>query len=463
MTVTATPYLFVAGTQIANTAIPGGLVGIGSLRLTWGRAGLLDQPTPATVAATVLDLTPGATFARRTDLKGQELRIEWFSSTEGHGVMFRGRVTDVAVRPRRAGGFVVELSGSSKEVDAANYTVPEGTTWPAETMSARLARIVALAPGLFGGGVQLPTVAAVGLVSTVAPGVEFANYPAAPADVGGADMLSLLHDLWRSLYPLPLIYDPAEDALTYIRSRRHYVDTGAGGALVGQLVRGPSGRYVAAPFATLPLALDAGVVEFDAPLSQPMETALTRVEVAFTDPGTGAQATTTTGTALYAAEATIGRRTLSVASLLRDGPLANQLANAWAQAMDEAALPALVDPIVYRPDTTGGFADDTTVEVLLAGRERPAEVFLGRSWLTRLGVRPVVGVCGGVTTFAAGAWEFALNTAPITVDKPLRRPVVADDHPPAVTLADLDRSVAVGDLRHVQIAAGRTYFTQPWS
>lgn len=469
MSIDPAPFLSVGDVSVSTVppGAAGGLTGVDSLRVTWGRSSLLDQPTPATCALTVLDTTDGATFARRTDLKGREVQVGYGlgvneSGEPQVGYTFRGRVTDVAARPRRAGGFLVSLSASSKEVDAANYTAAEGTTWPQETMGARLARIVGLLPaGLFAGGVQLPTRAAVGLPAAA---IDFADYPVAPADVGGQDVLSLLRGLWRSTFPLPLIYNPAEDALTFIRSRRHYVDATAHGSVVGQLLADPNrgGRYVPAPFATLGLSLDAAEVEFTGALSQPLEAAATRVEVTYWNPAATDRATTTAAVPGAPAEATSGRRTLAVESLLAAADLAAELAGHWATIAAEAAQPALHDPIVYRP--RGGFADDTAAGVLLAGRERPAELFVGRSWLTRLGARPVLALLGGTITYSGGEWELSLHTAPVTVDGPTAAPLTAATiaATAAVTLADLDPSLSVGDLAHVQIGAGRTYSTQPW-
>lgn len=471
MSVNPTPFITV-GDAAVGTAAPssgGGLTGINELRVTWGRASILDQPTPARCTVTVLDTTPGATFARRTDLRGREVQAGYVtvnaSGDPTATLNFRGRVTDTAARPRRSGGFYVDVTCSSKEVDAANYTAPEGTSWPAETMGARLARIVALLPaGLFAGGVQLPTRAAVGLDST--SGLDFADYPVAAADVGGQDALSLLQSLWRSTFPVPLVYDPTTDGLAFIRSRRHYVDTTAGGSIVGQLIASPAraGRYVAAPYTSLSVPLDAGRVEFDGPLAQPMESSATRVEVAYTLPGTTTRATAGVVVPGSPAETTSGRRTLSVDSILADAGWAAQLAQQWTFVAAQQAMPALHDPITYRPGRDGGFADDAAAGALLAGQERPAELFLGGSWLTLLGARPVVSVIGGTITYAGGEWALSLNTAPVTVDTPTARPLTPATAAAsaAVTLADIDRSVSVGDLEHVQIGAGFTYSTQPW-
>lgn len=473
MTVHPVPTLTVAGVSVATGPAADGsappLRAIDKLRVPWGRRSLLDQPTPATCTVSVLDTSTGATFARRTDLKGQPVVIGWTVPGGSSGVTFRGRVTDVAVLPRSAGkpGFRVTLSCSSREVDAANYTAPEGTSWPAETMSARLARIVALLPaGYFPGGIQMPDRNSVGLTDVADPTKDFADYPAAAASVGGQDVLSLLRELWRSLYPVPLLYDPDTDGLLFIRSRLHAFDGNVGGTIVGQLVPSPAagGRYVVTPYTYLSLSLDSQLVPLAGPLSQPLEAGLTRVEVKYTNPTTGQAATAAASVTGAPAETVSGRRTLSVDSILADAGLAGQLAAQWARIAGQVALPALADPITYRPTKSGGFADENAAAVLLAGRERPAEVYLGRSWVTRLGVRPLFGLIGGVITYAGGEWELQCQTAPVTVDAPLATPIhngtAAANR--IIKVTDIDRSVAVEDLRHVHIGAGYSYSTQPW-
>lgn len=469
MSVTAVPYLTVAGLSIAAgpDVVPGmaaGLVAIDKLRLTWGRSTLLDQPTPATLALSVLDTSSAGTLARRADLKGQPVEVGYTSSTGTAAAMFRGRVTDVVVRPRTAGrpGYLVTLACSSKEVDAANYTAPEGASWPAESMAARLARIVALMPdGLFAGGITMPDRASVGLTDVADPSLDFPDYPAAAADVGGQDALSLLRGLWRSLFPVPLLYDPASDGLLFIRSRQHSFDGTAGGSIVGQLVpdadRG--GRYVLKPYTYLSLFLDSADVPV-APLSQRLEQALTRVEVKYDAAG---QAATAASLVNGTSEAATGRRTLSVDSILADAGLAQQLAGQWARVAAQVAQPALQDPLTYRPGAAG-FADDTAAAVLLAGRERPAELYLGRAWVTELGSRPLYGVIGGTITYAGGEWELQLQPAPVVVDGPaaasIHNGTAAANR--TILVRDIDRSVSVGDMRYAHIGAGYTYSTQPW-
>lgn len=468
MSVQAVPTLSVAGVPIATGPVAGAapdVVAIDKLGVTWGRKTLLDSPTPSTSSLTVRDVSPRATFARRTDLKGAAVVVGWSTGTDA-GTSFRGRVTDVEVLPRGAGrpGFTVRLVCSSKEVDAANYTAPEGTAWPAETASVRLGRIRDLMPfGLYAGGIELPNRAAVGLVDVADPGLDFDGYPVGPADVGGKDALSLLRELWRSLSPAPLIYDPAADSLAFIRSRTHQYDQNAGGTLVGRLVA-VNGKLRVQPYAALQTTLDAALVPLTGPLAQRLESTLTRVEVKWWDTAAAKQATASYAIVTAAAELAAGRRVLSVDSILADSALAAQLAGQWSRLASQAGEPTLAEPMLYRSARAGGFADDTAAGILLAGRERPAEIYVGRSWVTRVGQRPLYGIVGGSIAYAGGEWELQLQPAPVLVNDPIAKAITANGaaNSAAVKLSDVHDSVSVGDLKHVNIGAGFNAETQPW-
>lgn len=462
MTVTAAPTLLVDGQSIdvADPAAP--VVAIDSLSIPWGRSSILGQTTPATAALKILDRSPGATLARRTDLKGRPVLAGWSTSTGQTGTNFRGRITDIDVTPWSGGGFLVALACSSKEVDAANYTAPEGTAWPAETFSARLARIVGLLPaGLFAGGVTMPTRTDVGITDPADPTKDLGDYPAMPATVGGRTALELLRELWASLSPLPLIYDPATDGLTFVASRRHAYNPTVGAAVGGRLVPGGAG-YIVAPILSTGVPLDAQLLPYAGALSQPLETSVTRVEVNYTPSG-GQAATTAAGTALAAQEATIGRRTMSVQTIHSDAGNAAQLANLWASTCDvEGVLPRL-SAFGYDSDRAGGFASAAAAGVLLAGRETTAELFVARSWLPSLGRRPLLGIIGGSIVYAAGKWSLQLRPAPVGFTystKPL--PIAYASSPAAAArLVDIDPSVTLGDLAFVEVGAGYTVTTQP--
>lgn len=467
MTVTAVPIVTIAGEAIPAGKVGGvqpAVVAVGSLKVTWGRKTLLTHPTPATASVTVLDTTPTGTYARRTDLKGKVVLISWSTGTSS-GTSFRGRVTDVEAVPRAGRrGFLVTITASSKEVDAANWTAPEGTTWPAETALARLNRIKALMPStLFAGGIELPNRAAVGLVDVVDPTLDFDGYPVGAGDVGGRDCLSLLRVLWQSLAPVPLVYDPAADSLSFIRSRIRQNYQPAGGSIVGRLVL-IDGKWRTTPITSLGTSIDAALVPLAGPLAQPLESMLTRVHVKWWNPATQKEAEGGAFIGGAPAETEAGRRALSVESIIANIDLATQLVAQWVALAAQVGEPNLTDPITYRSSKVGGFLDDTAAAILLAGRERPAEVFIGGSWVTRLGKRPLFGIIGGSIGYKAGEWELQLQPAPVRVDNPTAKPVTANSsaNSAAIKLRDIHDSVTVGDLEYVHIGAGYTIDTQPW-
>jgi hypothetical protein len=462
MTVQASPTLTVDGTTIPATRPAGGtLVGVDTLRIGWGRDSMLSRPTPATADLTVRDTSLDASFARRTDLIGRPVLLGWSATPDvpgqpaTTGINFRGRITDVVATPRRAGGFDVALSCSSKEVDAANYTVPAGTVWPAETFADRLARIVGVLPlGFFAGGVAMPD------APTIPDG-----WPAAQQDVSGADALALIRQFYDSVGPQPAQYDPDGDRITWA-PRRNFTVLGARGALSAGLVTDPAraGRYVVRPLSgvTWGLGLDARQIDYTGSLTQPMDSRITQVEVSYKDSTAGyAQRTATAQTALAGDEYATGRRTLGVDSIHASTANAVTLAAAWAAVASAEGHAPRLDPLLYGSHRNDGFDTGKHAAALLAGAEGSARLFLRSSWLPALRTRPLVGVLGATTSYTAGAWSVQFTPAPISTDVdtlPLR---VAYSARPGIRLADLDPSVTVGDLRFVDIGAGFTFDTQP--
>jgi hypothetical protein len=470
VTVTAAPTLTIAGETVPAGG-PGALVGVGELRISWGRGGALEAPTPATAAVTVLDRSPGAVFARRTDLLGQPVLLGWTSGATSR-TNFRGRVTDVAVTRRKAGEFLVTLSASSVEVELANHTAPANTAWPAETFGDRIARIRALIPArLLTGGVSVAFWTSYGPVSGV-PSVLPDAMPCAPADVSGASALDLLTELSWSLHPTPLVYNPQSDALAPVVRRRYPRGNAAGVTMSAALVTDPNraGRYVAAalpvPAAGTPgLHLDGHQLAYGGGLGQPIDARITRVELSYLDSAAAyGQRTATSGTPAAQLENVIGRRVLSVATLHASATNAAGLAALYADiAGREAAAPRLA-PIGYST-AREPFPDLAHATVLLAGCELPQSVFMSGSWMTALGSRPLFGIIGGQIRYSAGQWELDLTPAAVAVDPaptswaPLTIARAASSS--AVLLRDVDPSVTFGDCGFLDVGAGFTTATQP--
>jgi hypothetical protein len=465
VSVTAVPTVTVAGTVIGGTDPAAPLVAVSGLRLTWGRGGVLEAPTPATVQLTIRDTARGAPFARRTDLIGQPIVTGWTTSGGTSGTNFRGRITDVNVTPRPRGGFYVQLAASSVEVDLANYTIPEGTTWPNETFAARRTRIAALLPaGSFTGGVLLPDRFDLGLQASITPDADLDTYPAALVDAGGRTLLELLQELFRSTSPLPMVYDPSADRLTFAPRRRYAFNTPAGLTMSAQLMPSPDhgGRYVPASLAGH--ALDAQKLGYDGALSQPLDSRLTRVEVNYLDSaaGYGQRTQALSSPDDQAAEPLIGRRTLTVDSIHADLLKAAQLCVLYSNVVNHEARAPRLNAVAYssakEPVPTAALAG-----VLLAGRETGDTVFLRRSWLPRLGRNPLVGILGGTVAYSRGAWSVEFVPAPVYLDPaphtyaPVTVAALAADD--TVRLSDVDPSVRLGDLGYLEVGAGFTSTT----
>jgi hypothetical protein len=456
VTVTAPPVMSISdaglGVGTISTQDTGDWVFVDASQVTWGRSSVLEQPTPSTATVRVLDRSYGATLARRTDLIGAQLLLG-YGVASSYVLNFRGRITDVDVTRRPEGGFYVALAASSREVEAANYTVPDGASWPAETFAQRRDRIVGLVPRELWrtGDVTLPLLADVG-------------WPAAATDLDGlvaaavtpsGDALTLLRELFASMSPLPMVYRPQTDTVG-IAPRRLFAPTAGGQTAAAGLVLGPAGRYVAAPLSVGGLAVDAFDVDAgSARASQPLDSRITRVEVTYAPNLTAAAATSLP-------EAN-GRRTLALSSIHNTAAGGQQLANIYADvAGREGAAPRL-DPVGYSTARNGGgFASAGVRDALLAGIETATQLLLGRSWFTGLGIRPQVGIIGGTITYAGGQWLLQLRPAPAVVTDPAWAPVpVKYAGRSTVKLSDVDASVTFGDAAFIDVGAGYTAATQP--
>lgn len=455
MTVTAAPTVTVAGSTITASA-PGALpslVAVDSLSVTWGRSSLLDHPTPARASLTVLDTSAGRTFAASA-LVGQLVVIGWSGADGPTGVTFRGRVTDVAVRRYTARdgsvtGTLVELDASSVEVDLANYVVPDASAvWPAETFTARLARIVALLPaGLLTGATLHP---------------NWTAYTAGQLDASGSDVLSLLRRLYDST-ARPLVYDPAANALTY--GRRRFVAAGAAGGnqlFSAALVRQSSGLFAADASPVSGSWLDAHDLGYAGGAASGLQQMVTRVEVGWIN-GT---ATATAALAVFQGldESVLGRRVLSVDSMHGGSVGATDCGTEWASLVSGEGAMRRMDPLTYSTARTP-FRDAATRAALLAGSELATWWFLRRSWLPGVGSTALYGFTGGTISYTGGQWSVALQPAPAwnANGTPGLRPRYAVAAGTTCRARDLDPSLTFGDCAYVQVGAGYTTATQPIS
>lgn len=446
MTVTATPTVTVGGSPVAAAtgAVLPGLVALDSLSVPWGRASPLDQPDPARAAFTVLDTTPGRTFAR-SQLVGQPVVLGWADGATS-GVFFRGRITDAPARryvspDGKVSGVVVHIAASSKVADAANYVLPEGTVWPAESFNNRLARILTLLPsGLFPGWGTLQS--------------RWTTYTAPAVDVSGADALSLLRKLYDST-ARAMIYDPALDGLTY--APRHFIAAGAAGGDFQYSARlALDGGLWAATADPVPMGgswLDATSLAYDGDAARSLEHMLTRVEVQWSDGTTTATQAAPVVQGLD--EAALGRRTLSVDSWHSTAVGATDCLTEWTSIIVSEASAAVLDPVTYSTARTP-FRDATVRGLLLAGCEQAQWWFIRGSWLPEVAASPVVAFSGGTIGYAGGEWSLALQpTATWNANlRPGLTAATAVHSGTTARIADCDPSLTVGDLGFIQLGAG---------
>lgn len=453
MTVEAVPTVAVA--ELTSVPIGAGgvrtaLDAVDALSITWGRGGLLEQGNPARARVSLLDTAPGRPFASRRDLIGQVVKLGW-SAPGSAGVNFRGRITDVTLERRPSAsrpGTVVHLDASSLEVDAANYVVQAaGAIWPAESFSARLARIVAQMPGLFD-------------TAELHPG--WTTYTAAQVNAFDSDLLSQLRTLFDST-ARPMIYDPNANKLTY--GIRRFIAAGAAGGNINysSMLALFGGKWAATCSPVGGGWLDAVRFASAGEASSDLQAKITRVVAGYLDAAASyASASSELLLATTPSESEIGRRTLTVDTVHSTAANAATVAAEWASLVQaEAALPRL-EPVTFSSARTP-FADAAEVAMLLSGVETQTWQFLRRSWLPEVGIPPLVGIIGGTISYADGQWTVAAQLAGAVNQNyapGLMSAYAATDN--TVLLRDLDDSLTFGDCAHINIGAGYTAATMPF-
>jgi hypothetical protein len=470
MGVTYYPHLFVGdlGNLPANGS-PGdvaGLQAVTELSITWGRSSMTELPRAATAALTVRDSSPGAVLARRTDLIGQTISLGWGRLADGtggeRGFNFQGRITDATAAPFRHphdGTWLVSLAASSREVDLANVLVPAGTTWPAETFAARLARITALLPDAFS-SVTLPTRFDLGTAANADGSDPTLGFPVAPADVSGADVLTLLRQFYASVSAMPMIYDPQQPGFRFLPVRRRVHTTSPVGTFIASLVRDPDRANRAAITCNGPggMGVEARRIPSSGAVHSSLDTRITRIEVKYKDSANGyAAAVAVASTKHTALESVIGRRTWTVDTINASTLQARTVASYYAQVINlDASLPLLDSADITTAREP--IHNDNEAQWLLGCAESNGTAFVNGSLLPQLGQRPLIGLLGGRLGYAHGQWTHRVQPALVATDTygypyaPI--PVNVVDPGRTLTLADIDRSVTFADCRYLDMPAG---------
>jgi hypothetical protein len=427
------PVVRLSGVDLAGTATGAGPLVLEGLSVQWGRTELLAQPSPAT--ANVSLFVADGTWAVSTDLIGQVISLRWEATRPGDttvssGVFFYGRVTGATITRRPdigdgTAGTVVALTCSSILTDLANRVPPDA--WPTDTFTGRRNALLPYLGGAITGPAEFRSSWLTG-----------PNVAAVPVDQQKS-ALQTLTDLYSWCGSDRFTYLPATRRATFI-VRRAVSQT-------AQLARDTAGTGTAregkgAYLRTIAVAategmpfdphyLDGQMLSYDGGLSRDITGRITRVEVTHQDSSAAfAQRTDTAMVSAVAGAATTDEAVLGVRALRQSSGV---VWNNFAQiAASDLATMVAREGAGWR---TGELVLDTTVPgagfeyfdqfaaLALAGGEVQSAVFLQRTWLPALGIRPVVGIIGGRIEHTGGGWRIGLNVAPISTGTVPQHPI----------------------------------------
>jgi hypothetical protein len=395
----------------------------------WGRGTLIEKQKPATGTVAIFD--PSGSWAATTDLVGMPVTLSWTWATTTR-TYFRGRVAGVDLARHRATdadgnrvfGSLVTLTCTSLLTDLANRPGPVRGT---ETVAARRAAVAA---------------AVAGPVASVTIGAAYDAVQVTAAD-GKGTALAALDQLFTDTGGSAYTYDPHTATVAAV-PRRTYTDP----APLAYLATDPTrtGAFIRSPGGWL----DGAGISGAAAAHRTMDSRLTRVSVKYKDTG-GADAETVT--VLPGVDETVlGSRALEATTGLIGATAAATAAADLATLATEASGWA-VDPLSWDTAATDGFETLDQALALISGTEPPGVLFLARSWLPDLGVRPVFGVLGGSIAYRKGAWRVQWSPAPIGVTGPTPAPLSWEALDPGLTWdagpTGMHPSVTYEDFRFV--------------
>lgn len=429
------PVVSVGGVVVARGGAADQVL-VQSLDVPWGREDITQHAATGTASVVLFDRTGRWATSLDRDLLGLSLRIAW-TSTGGDGAdYFRGRITFAEVLPWTTGGddgALIRLTASSLLLDLANLT-PAGA-WPAETVTARLGRIVTASAGVLAGA-DIPAL--------------YSSEQVLPVDATAqTSLLEHLTRVYDSFGMNRMVWNPATSRAGYVprltgwsaRTLGELYRPGTGGA--GAFIRAaarfdPSSSTVYPAGCYLPAA---ALHRAAARVSRDIAGRVSRVLFTrYVLNGTTGKYETVVETAsvLGADPATEGNREASVETVLSGGANWTTAFQDWIIGLGQEGRGWRPAPCTYRPAATGGFEDPAVRDALLAGYETPAVFFLQRSLLAdRLGLRPVYALIGGTISYAAGEWAFQLAFAPVHTATPQH----------AVTWPEIDDGSTANRLR----------------
>lgn len=379
----------VADDSIGHATTPAAL---DELTIRWGRQTTIDQPQPATCSGSILDSGTGPTRVEDIVALGSSL-VAWAVLDADRRIVFAGRVTDVQTAWDDAlDGAVTQVVAADLLADLASRYVG-AEPWPAESLSARAARILA----------------AVGVGSiTVDP--RPAALTVSRMDVDRQAAAGLLGELattgtavlWVAVAPGSS--DPAlwiEDPAT----RESLWMLGQGGDGLWRPVPSPGAGDLIDSGALLrePVAWDRATADL-----------VTRVTVRWLDQTTTPDPTERSVSIIDpASETRWGARGLSVGTLLTSADAATRAAQQWIVAhQNHDAWRAA--GLVW--DTARTVTDDAAARALLLNlldnRQRPGRVVQvsGLPWWTPAAGSAGRYIEGGSYRFTGGRWVLDLAT-----------------------------------------------------
>lgn len=417
----------------AGVHLPGQVV-VDGVTVTWGREDLLVQPEPASGQLQLFDTT--GTWATSRDLRGLPVTIRWQGlppgTTDPMGTasetFFCGRVgnpVNVALKTvtnphtgERVDGVLVTLPLRSLLVDLANRVPTEA--WPEETMAARLARIQALAPDVLA-------------VAELRDYWQPPHVEPVPLD-RQQSLLDHLRSLFDSAGADRMTYIPNTRALTFVRRRdygyRQNPSLGNRGmaglfwdaptvptktSRTGQGIYALAFAWTGTPASpNLPGWIDAAAIEADPTEGLRSAARVTRVQVVNPDGGNNFTDRVTEYPVRGVDENLVGVRTARLDSSICWNGYAEVAGDDLRDLVNREGSQWQLPPLRYSTRHAGGFESLAQARILLAGAETGTTVFLQRSWLPRMGLRPVFGICGGTITYARGGWDVEFAVAPTT-------------------------------------------------
>lgn len=467
--VTPTPLLYLDGAPVATALGTGARpdpVAVDSLSYEWGRTSVFAHPDSPTATVTLFS-TSRDWLVTQGNVVGRRLSLGYTLTDAGGAVTaagFTGRVLAESLRPHThhdpvtgaaVPGVLLTLTAASELTTLANRVLGQQTPWANESFGARAARLA-------------------GLCSDVVATVNLRDYfltarTAYRADVIGADVLTLIRDLYSSCDGDRMMYLPSLTGLPSISyvPRRTYslpaygglIDVGgtlADGRYHGSVLPAPNLAAAdpdsGAPFRNA-VVLDGQALEWvDTPVLDGAAQ-LTRLVLNYYDAATGAKATLVRGLPGQN-EALTGSRALTVDTVC-EAVAAGVTADALvAVATGEGAQ---WSPGRYKW-TTDSFDDRDQAAALLSGVETAAQVLVIGGPFHELGLSPILSLLGGSVRYAAGRWTVELTPTQAHWDVPLPPRLqlgnLAGPGYTARTLADFHPSVRLADVGAVSIGLG---------